>query len=346
MGNAGDALRLSFTDPRWLDFVAAHEDAGPFHHPAWAELLCACYGFEGFALAFESEGRVVAGLPVLQLGFRRKSRRWVSLPFTDFCPPLGVPSGQSITSALEGACARAGVAHLEVRAPLDALDEEEPAAFRHVLALTPDPDHVFASFRSSLRNTIRQSEKLETSGAVTVRRASCEADLADVFYRLHVETRRRLGVPVQPRRFFRALWEQMLEPGLGFALLAYSEERPVGGAVFLTWKRTMIYKFSASLRPFQHLRPSQLLLWHAIRGACRDGFDEFDFGRTDHDGKGLRAFKLGWGSVEEPLAYSVIGRPAARSGNGAAARTLRPVLQRSPPWVSRAVGELLYKYAA
>jgi hypothetical protein len=36
--------------------------------------------------------------------------------------------------------------------------------------------------------------------------------------------------PPQPRRFFQLLWERMLEPELGSALLAYLDRTPVAGA--------------------------------------------------------------------------------------------------------------------
>ena len=138
----------------------------------------------------------------------------------------------------------------------------------------------------------------------------------------------------------------MIEPGLGYGLLAYAEGRPVGGAVFLRYGRTVEYKFGASQRDAQQLRPNHLLFWSAIREACEDGFEVFDFGRTDLDGDSLREFKLGWGTIEEPLVYTHLGAQTARRGTGRSAAALGAVIRHSPPTVCRAIGELLYKHAA
>jgi hypothetical protein len=171
------------------------------------------------------------------------------------------------------------------------------------------------------------------------------ADLDTVFYDLHVSTRRRHGLPVQPRRFFKLLWRRLLEPGLGFALFVCSEGIPVAGAVFLTWNRTITYKYGASDAAYWHLRPNNALFWEAIGWGCENGYETLDFGRTDTDGEGLRRFKLGWGCDEEWIQYFALGDTAS-SSHGLARTLLRPILQHSPPWVVRALGNLLYRQAA
>jgi CelD/BcsL family acetyltransferase involved in cellulose biosynthesis len=243
---------------------------------------------------------------------------------------------------------QSGVSGLELRASLDTPGiRAETVGYHHVLRLDRDCDRVFATFgKSRVQQPIRQAERFAASGQLAIRRAASESDLTKVFYNLHLATRRRLGVPVQPRRFFRLLWERMIEPGRGCGLLAYADGRPVGGAIFLSHGRTMVHKFGASERDAQRLRPNHLLLWSAIREACESGFDVFDFGRTDLEGDGLREFKLGWGTNEEPLVYSHLGALAARHGSGRSAAALGTAIRHSPPTLCRAIGELFYKRAA
>ena len=140
----------------------------------------------------------------------------------------------------------------------------------------------------------------------------------------------------------------MMEPDLGFVLLAYAGGVPIAGAVFLTWNGTITYKFGASDPAFWKLRPNNLIFWTAIRWACENGFHTFDFGRTSLDNQGLREFKGGWGSREEPLIYSLISdrQPKHTSGRLSLNRMLSATIRRSPAWVCQALGELLYKYAA
>jgi len=186
---------------------------------------------------------------------------------------------------------------------------------------------------------------------VTVRRSTSAGDVVDTFYALHVQTRRRLGVPVQPRRFFRALGERIIEPGLGFVMIASHGRQPLAAAVFLNWNRTVVYKYGASDSNAWRLRPNHLLFWEAIRWSAENGYQTFDFGRSEAAQQGLREFKSGWGTEEVPLTYSMI-----RDRTNVSADTSRvagwtsaaggAVIRRSPAWVARLLGEVLYKYAA
>ena len=190
--------------------------------------------------------------------------------------------------------------------------------------------------------------RIETASerGVVVARGEEASDLDSVFYGLHLKTRRRLGVPIQPKRFFRLLWERVLQEGLGFVLLARAEGRPVAGAVFLTWRDSVIYKFGASDPSARMLGANNLVIWRGIKWGCERGYATFDFGRTDLGAEGLRRFKNGWNPVEEPLVYTTLGTELQASSSGVAQNTLAKVIQHSPLWVCRALGEMLYRYAA
>ena len=53
-------------------------------------------------------------------------------------------------------------------------------------------------------------------------------------------------MPVQPRRFFQMIWENLIKTGLGLVLIAEAAGQPVAAAVILAWNGTMIGKFIAS----------------------------------------------------------------------------------------------------
>jgi CelD/BcsL family acetyltransferase involved in cellulose biosynthesis len=334
--------------------VAGQPGANAFHHPDWAALVARCYGFRAFALTTTDEtGTILAGLPVVEVRHLHGAK-WVSLPFSDYCPPLAPCDREEerLIMALRRASGAAGVHKVEVRAPLAGTASGADAAagaataFRHLVALDGGAAAVYARFHpSQVRRSIRRAERER----LTVRPAVCQGDVADTFYGLHLRTRRRLGVPVQPRRFFRLLWDGPISTGLGSVLIVEAAGRPIAAAVFLAWNQSMIYKFGASDAGAWALRPNHLLLWHAIRTACEQGYRWFDLGRTDADQEGLRRFKLTWGAIEEPLVYQTLDNgdpepvsPTDRMG----ARVLRPVIRHSPLLVCRAVGEALYRYVA
>jgi CelD/BcsL family acetyltransferase involved in cellulose biosynthesis len=337
---------LELTDPRWADFVARQPEATPFHHPDWGTLVADCYGFRAFAVTTsDATGQIQAGLPVIEVRHLHRDPKWVSLPFTDYCPPLiSAPEDEArLSSALQQVSEAAGARRVEIRASFAGAPSTS-CAFRHGIAIESDPDRVFAAFPSKTRTHIRQAERR----GVTVRRAEQPEDLLGIFYRLHLRTRRRLGVPVQPRRFFRMLWENVISTGLGLVLIAEAAGQPVAAAVVLAWNGTMIGKFIASDEEAWPLRPNNMLVWHAVQAASERGCRWFDFGRTDASNTGLRAYKHSWGAVEEPLVYATLGaNPEPGShGNGMASRMLGCAIRYGPLLVCRASGETLYRYAA
>jgi CelD/BcsL family acetyltransferase involved in cellulose biosynthesis len=335
---------LSLNDPLWTGFVASRPAATPFHHPAWGSLLAEAYGLRAFAVVVRgSDGGLVAGAPFLEARDLLRRRSWISLPFTDECAPLaaGGDGSTDLVSVLSGAGLHA--TSVKIRAAVDAEDwRTKTVGVRHLLELDADPERVRRGFSRS--QVVRNIARGEREG-IEVRAAASREDL-DVFYDLHLKTRSRQGVPVQPRRFFDLLWARLLEPGFGTILLAHRGETALAGALFLAWNGTTIYKFGASDPQGWPLRPNHPLFWTAIRDACHRGDRCFDFGRSDLANTGLRAFKSSWGAAERPLVYSALA-PGVPGGNvGFAERLLGSVIRAGPPWLCRGVGEMIYRYAA
>jgi lipid II:glycine glycyltransferase (peptidoglycan interpeptide bridge formation enzyme) len=215
-----------------------------------------------------------------------------------------------------------------------------PEAVRHTTALSTEPLDVHKRFSKAHQRSIRKAER---SGLRIVR--GCGAAELEAFYHLHLGTRKRQGVPIQPRRFFRLLQRHILGQDLGFVQTAWLDEKPIAAAVFLTWNDTLVYKFGASDdRHWEH-RPNHLLFWTAIRWACENGYRTFDWGRTDLENEGLRQFKSAWGAREEPLIYSAFGAVPAKRGGGRLGKALGTMIRRSPTLVCQATGELMYRYA-
>jgi CelD/BcsL family acetyltransferase involved in cellulose biosynthesis len=339
--------RLPLDSPAWGGFVAQMQDATPFHHPAWATMIARCYRFDAFALALRDASGAgqgyVAGFPVIELRSPlSRRRRWSCLPFTDECSPLALPGeARRLADAVEALRVDEAVASVGVGGQLDGVPALKSASrIAHVLALDPDPAVVERGFRSSVRRNVRAAR----DSGLKVRRATAETDMVDSFYRLQVMTRHRLGLPPQPRSFFRGLWREVLSPGLGHLTIVESGGRPVAGGVFLRWNGTTIYKYGASDPCAWNMRPNNLLFAEEIRDACLADCTTFHFGRTDVADEGLRRFKAGWGAVELPLYSTSFGAAPPEELTGPT--VMRAVLRRSPEFVARAIGNAIYRYAA
>jgi CelD/BcsL family acetyltransferase involved in cellulose biosynthesis len=335
---------VALDDAGWARFVAGRPEATCFHRPEWAAMLADCYRYRGFALVVRgADSAVLAGLPVVEVRSPARTRRWICLPFSDECGPLAGDRAQALAllEAADRMRRRRGVADLVVRSAGPPGVPATQVAVTHTLPLggaqgeRPRP-------RASVRRAIAAADR----SGVRVRAAQTSGDLADVFYGLHLSTRRRQGVPVQPRRYFRLLWEHMIEPGHGFVLLAEARGMAVAGAVYLTGGETVTYKYGASDDRAWPLRPNHAVMARAIARAVDEGYAFFDFGRTDLDNPGLIRFKETWGATARPLMYTSFSGETSYASARRPRAMLAPLIRRSPDIVCRGLGELLYRYAA
>src|SRR5439155_3652172 len=200
-----------------------------------------------------------------------------------------------------------------------------------------------ANLRESIRRRVRGARR----AGLQVRFTRHRQDM-DAFYRLQLATRRRQGVPVQPRRFISALWQHVIEPGLGVVALAETATgEPVATSVMLAWNGTAIEKFQASDAAYWHAKPNQLVIWETIEWSVAQEARVFDFGRSDAGHTSLQQFKAAWGAQELPLRYAVAGGASARAaGDGRLGGLLGHLIRRSPDLVCRTLGRALYGYAA
>lgn len=335
------------TSPLWMDFIANHPRSTIFHHPLWLSLLNGQYDYSPMAYCLtDEEAGIRAGIPFLLLRRIHTGKCLISLPFTDYCSPLYDDEDSLRTLLKPLACMQNenGFSRIEIRSFVPEMDRavRHEDFVLHSLNLMPDPDSVFRAFRKTqVQQPIRKAER----EGVAVRLDRSRIGI-DIFYKLHVTTRRRLGAPVQPKSFFNLLWRHLIRNNLGFVLLAFMENTPISGAVFLTYNSTITYKYSASEPDYLRHRPNNLVLWKAIEWGCLNGYTTFDFGRSQVTNTGLRKFKGGWGAVEKPLPYSFISdsNMGTRKSSPVLETVAKKVIQNTPTFVCRTIGELLYKY--
>lgn len=333
------------SDERWVAFVDSIPSANLFHHPAWTNLFAECYGYRPFVVAIcDDKGTIKAGIPLMEIKSRLTGYRWVSLPFTDHCSPLyngGMPA-EELFEYLSELQVEHGVPRVEIRNPIPYNGHvfQDSGQVLHLLGLSKDTHNVFRGFDHQVRK--KNIARAQRDG-VEVRWGENECDL-ETFYNLQLKTRHRLGVPIQPKRYFRLLWKRIIDPGLGYILLAFKDSIPIAGGVFLADKETLIFKHSASDWNYRSLRANHLLTWTAIRWGCEHGYTLFDWGKTDVNNTGLRKFKNGWGTRESVLTYSVLSAAPQKRNLNRFSDIMETVIRRTPPWVCQTTGEMLYRH--
>jgi hypothetical protein len=344
-----ESLQMRIVDPvhkpAWDHVVALHRDASCFHTSAWAKVLHQTYNHKPFYLQFSGGRRLAALIPLMEVRSPFTGHRGVCLPFSDACEPLvfdpeviGLVRDRLIRFAGER-CWK----HVEIRSGKSfPLSSSSTAKFYgHRLDLRGGVEELISRFASPVRRAIRKAERSGVSAAV-VRNRQAIAD----FYRLHVETRRRHGLPPQSISFFLNIYEHIIKPGLGFVVLAERRSRPIAAAIFFRFGKNALYKYGASEKKFQELRANNLVMWQGIQFLARNGAEELHFGRTDCQNDGLRRFKLSWDTEEEIIEYFRVdpsGRTclvSARSNFG----FHKNVFGRLPLVLNRLAGSMIYPH--
>jgi len=343
-GDAMNVTRVAIDDPQWSEFASSHPMAGPFHLPVWTTCLADCHHLKSFALVVkDGASGIIGGVPVIEARRPFGALRWVSLPFSDWCPPLvreGV-SAEKVLGALSAHTLSEGISELEIRAELPAMADAYPlqVGYHHIVDLPSDPGdlHPKKNHRNFRNRAIRNGVTIETGNS--------PQEVA-TFFHLHTLTRRRHGVPVQPRRLFDLIGERMLAKDLGFVATAMLADEPVAAAIYLAHNGTLVAKYHASDPDQLDSGAGFLLDWEIMVAACDRGYNTLDMGRSDLDADGLRLYKSSWGATERPLVYTHVSQQAPKTEGVSVGELPKRIIRNSPLWVCRALGEALYRWSA
>lgn len=333
-------------DPRWPAFLQANPRASVFHTRGWLEALRRTYGYEPVVYTTSSPASPLAnGWAFCQIRSWLTGNRAISLPFSDHCDPLVDTWEHSIelSEALRRERTKHGWDYIEFRPIVSepALEgfESSETFFLHKLNLRPQSAEIFRGFHKS--STQRKVKRAEREGVV------CESGVSErllgQFYKLLVLTRRRHFLPPQPRTWFSNLVRCM---GNQLSIwVASSRGIPIASILTLQLKNTLVYKYGCADQRFFNLGGMQMLFWRIIEQASRQGFNEFDLGRSDQEDHGLILFKDRLGANRSPLTYfrnpPLSRRSLLRPGSSGIGKR---VVSCIPAPLLAAGGRLLYKH--
>lgn len=221
------------------------------------------------------------------------------------------------------------------------IEEIEPSRHRLDVALPADGDEaaVFASFRATTRNLVRQAER----EGLVVRRVDGAGDprLVGSLYGMLDETARRRQFRLASRSSFLGWAEASIEAGLSFALVVERPDgEPIAGGLFYRHGMRLTYALSAERADARKAHPGagRLQLWRAIQVALAEGRTTMDLGGVDVRGArrkprpgepehGLLQFKESFGArwVELSGAHERVIRPRRYLAGRALARAWRLV---------------------
>ncbi|MFL5828985.1 MAG: GNAT family N-acetyltransferase [Solirubrobacteraceae bacterium] len=330
---------LPAQDAGWRAFADAHATS-PLQQPSWFDVLLDAYRRPARVAALLGEDNAIAAiLPMLQskLPWRRT---WTALPYTDVFEPLALSAAarQQLLGKLASAPAAEPII-LRAGADSPGWTSRELGSVQ-VIDVSGGAEAVLRQASSATRRNVKRARR-PASGLVARPISSAEEFVGSNLW-LMSQTRRRLGTPTQPKRYWARLWD-LHAAGHALTIGVYLEQRLVASGVFVAAREHAVYKYGASDASTWELRPNFLMFATAFDELAARGIKTMDFGVTDAANASLRDFKARWGGEERAAHYSATDErllPATLEPG----RLLTRSLQRAPAFVGRGIGTLAYPF--
>ena len=326
----------------WQKLLEASPNSTLYHRPAWIELLSHAYSFS-FWLATIHCNQNVRAACLFARSRNPFRRRFVSLPFSDTCPPLAtdVDAASELLDAL--IAGNAGAAYeirgIEGAAPWRTADCFANWRLDLDRSMASIAGSLAANFRRNLQRSRQQGIKIEHGSGI---------GYVERFYALQLENRRVFGLPPQPWQFFKLTQQIFGRDGSLAVWIASQNGKDVSSAIFLRDCDVAYYKWGARL-PGHQSSANHLLFWNAIEELVSQRARAIDLGRADTRNHGLTRFKKELGAIAEPLPYSFYPRVPARVSPEVLAGTDRFVAKvwtRMPIVATRVLGGAIYRFLA
>ena len=325
---------------RWRRFIETVPEATLYHGEPWLQLLKAAHGIKVHVATLEEGPEILAGCL-----FARSSRvlggRLVSLPDSEHCPLLArdAASGRALLDAL--------ASHPQTRAGFEihGAAAEKPWETVQVFAHWKiNLDRPIASLQKALDRDVRRNVRRTVESGVRETHGD-SIDYLQRFYRLHLETRRRLGVPPRPFRYFKTLQGIFGPRGSLSVWLAVRNGADLAGLLMLHEGDTLYAKMNVRAADCPH--GANHLLFTSVLTAFAGRAKTWDLGRVDIRNLGLIEFKKRLGATSTPLPYAYLPhapRNVSAESLGGAAGLISKAWQRLPLWGTRAVGAAAYRF--
>ena len=334
---------LTFSD--WNKLLLSQRVQSIFHTSNWAKVLHDTYEYRPCYFTNIENGTLRTLIPLMEIDSMITGKRGVSLPFSDYCELIidedlnirdalneliehGRKSGWRSIELMDGTCL-----------PKDAVSSA--SYYEHTLDLSRGGQEISSSFSENTRRNIKKA--IQNNIEVVVGKS---VKSVEEFYRLHCMTRRRHGLPPQPLRFFKSIYNNIILNDLGQIMLAQHNGVVIAAAIYYHFGAKAIFKYGASDSRYKMLRANNLLMWRAIELLVQRGCRELSLGRTDLADEGLRRFKKGWGTDERIVKYYKYDlKKAAFVGKRPQVFGYQKMLFRiMPSFLLRMAGSLMYKH--
>lgn len=318
-------------------FVHKHPEGKICYLPAWSEVINRALGHETFYFVAHQEDVVCGVLPLTYIVSRFFGSRFISQALSNYGGPLAdspqiveMLFRQAVNTAIEKGCESVEFRNIRPL-PYELFLRTEKMTMH--LELTEEPDMLWKSLDTKVRNQVRKAEK----SGLTVQCGGEE--LLNDFYSVYTVRMRQLGTPAYSLKVMKTILHMFPQNSRIFVI---KKDSLVLGACF-TWQFNNLAEipWAATLVEYNSLCPNNLLYWKTIEYYCQAKAKWFDFGRCTVESSGHQ-FKKQWGPQPIKLNYQYWVRPgnefAPSTPNNPKFKRYVGLWKKLPLWTTRIVG--------
>jgi serine/alanine adding enzyme len=330
---------------KWDKFVLSSPEGTFGDLYGWEEVY-RLYGFKSFPVAVIDNEDGIRGVLRLYLMKDILGKKFlISSPFLSYggiCADNDEIKKSLISKARELAVQHK-VEYIEIRQFAVSASDELPTKKDFVtmfLKLDKDEDFLWKNtLTSKVRNQVRKAIK---SGLAV----DFGNQYFDDYYRVLSTNYRDLGTPLHCKAFFRKVLEEFNKSS-GIIVVKY-KGKVIAGMLYFHFRNIFSDPWASSLREYNKLCPNNILYWEAIKYACRNGFEYFDFGRSTLN-QGTLKFKKQWGAEQVPLYYQYALNKAKTISTTTAVNNNKyqmaiNIWQKLPLIITNKIGPIVVRY--
>ena len=313
--------RTEIAPQEWDAAVEASDDTWLFHTARWIEATASVWPLENRYFVARKNDRIVGGFPLqVAPGGRRpwvrpraystmmgtggpfaardlagKGRMHVLAALSDAVLQFGRKRRLAAVDCILPPLAAGNLRNIRGVNPMVLLGWEDTSTHTRIVDLTRPESEL-----ESVLGEARRKMKRAKAEGYTVQRTDWKNSLDD-YYRVHVETYRRTGVPPHPKAYFEAIAEKFGSSGQAVLWVCRtSTGEPVAYHNSARFGEGAVYWTGCSRTGCGEAGVNYLLCWRAILGAQQDGYRFYEVGESfpntsDRKLKGLSEFKSKFG---------------------------------------------------
>jgi FemAB-related protein (PEP-CTERM system-associated) len=287
----------------WERFVDVHGGGSFYHRYDWRAINANAFGHRSAYLAAVDGDEFAGVLPIVQLKSRLFGNIACSLPFVNYAGVLARSDDAQNTLLQEAQrlSQEWGIDYLEIRSRRvihnDLARSDHKVSLS--IALDPDPEKLFAAYKSGHRQEIRRIAKRGFEVKIG------GGELVDDFYDVLSESWRDLGTPIYQKRYFESIVRTF--PQQIRLAVVYADGQPAAAAFDGFSEGTVEGMWMGAKGPHRAKGVNYVLYWELIKNACERGLTRFHLGRSSVESTG-ETFKKKWNAEADPLYWHYVLR--------------------------------------